>query len=112
MSDQLALEGLRVIEVCNVPAGPFCSMLLADMGADVVKLEHADGGDTLRAWPPLTLSYSENFASLNRNRRSVALNRKSQDDVAISKSLTVEADVLIENNRPGVKDRLGLRLPH
>jgi crotonobetainyl-CoA:carnitine CoA-transferase CaiB-like acyl-CoA transferase len=108
MRDQLALEGVRVIEVCNVAAGPFCAMLLADMGADVVKLEHPNGGDTLRSWPPLSDGYSENFASLNRNKRSVALDLKSPEDVAVARALMSEADVVIENNRPGVMDRLGL----
>ncbi|SMG53230.1 CaiB/BaiF CoA transferase family protein [Paraburkholderia susongensis] len=108
MKEELALAGVRVIEVCNVAAGPFCAMLLADMGADVVKLEHPEGGDTLRAWPPLSDGYSENFASLNRNKRSVALNLKSPADLAVAKALMSEADVVVENNRPGVMDRLGL----
>ena len=112
MKEKLALEGVRVIEVCNVAAGPFCAMLLADMGADVVKLEHPEGGDTLRAWPPLSDGYSENFASLNRNKRSVTLNLKSPEDVAVAKALMSEADVVIENNRPGVMDRLGLGYAH
>lgn len=108
MNNQLALEGLRVIEVCNVAAGPFCGMLLADMGADVVKLEHPDGGDTLRAWPPISDGFSENFAALNRNKRSVTLNLKDPGDRDIAKTLMGDADVVIENNRPGVMDRLGL----
>jgi crotonobetainyl-CoA:carnitine CoA-transferase CaiB-like acyl-CoA transferase len=108
MEDQLALEGVRVIEVCNVAAGPFCAMLLADMGADVIKLEHPDGGDTLRSWPPLSDGYSENFASLNRNKRSVALDLKRPADLAVARALMSDADVVIENNRPGVMDRLGL----
>ncbi|WP_395065616.1 CaiB/BaiF CoA transferase family protein [Paraburkholderia silvatlantica] len=108
MTHQLALEGIRVIEVCNVAAGPFCAMLLADMGADVVKLEHPDGGDTLRAWPPISQGFSENFASLNRNKRSVALNLKNLADRDTAIALMCDADVVIENNRPGVMDRLGL----
>jgi formyl-CoA transferase len=104
----LPLEGVRVIEVCNVAAGPFCGMLLADMGADVVKVEHPEGGDTLRSWPPLTHGYSENFASLNRNKRSVTLNLKDPADRDLLRALVLEADVLIENNRPGVMDRLGV----
>jgi len=103
-----SLAGIRVVEFCNVAAGPFCGMLLADMGADVIKIEHPDGGDTLRAWPPLTDGYSENFASLNRNKRSVALNLKNADDVQTARTLVADADVLIENNRPGVMARLGL----
>ncbi len=108
MTAPLPLEGIRVIEVCNVAAGPFCGMLLADMGADVVKVEHPEGGDTLRSWPPINAGYSENFASLNRNKRSVTLNLKNQDDVALLRRLASAADVLIENNRPGVMERLGV----
>lgn len=104
----LPLEGVRVIELCNVAAGPFCGMLLADMGADLIKVENPDGGDTLRSWPPITDGYSENFASLNRNKRSVTLDLKTPVDLQRFKSLVQSADVLIENNRPGVMDRLGL----
>lgn len=104
----LPLKGVRVIEFCNVAAGPFCGMLLADMGADVVKVENPQGGDTMRQWPPLTGGYSENFASLNRNKRSVTLDLKNPADKARARELVRTADVLIENNRPGVMDRLGL----
>ncbi|MFL9903172.1 CoA transferase [Paraburkholderia fungorum] len=104
----LPLQGIRVIEFCNVAAGPFCGMLLADMGADVIKVEHPNGGDTLRAWPPISEGYSENFASLNRNKRSVTLDLKDPADVEQARRLIDSADVLIENNRPGVMSRLGL----
>ncbi len=104
----LPLSGIRVIEFCNVAAGPFCGMLLADLGADVIKVEPPGRGDTLRSWPPLNDGYSENFASLNRNKRSVALDLKNPDDRARAEALIREADVVIENNRPGVMDRLGL----
>ncbi|NRF72071.1 CoA transferase [Aquincola sp. S2] len=108
MSMRLPLEGIQVIEVCNVAAGPYCAMLLADMGADVIKVENPDGGDTLRTWPPINDGYSENFASLNRNKRSVTLNLKDAGDAALLRELARTAHVLIENNRPGVMDRLGL----
>jgi formyl-CoA transferase len=104
----LPLKGVRIIEVCNVAAGPYCAMLLADMGADVVKVENPDGGDTLRSWPPINDGYSENFASLNRNKRSVTLNLKEPADVEVFRRLTQDAQVVIENNRPGVMDRLGV----
>ncbi|WP_454727176.1 MULTISPECIES: CaiB/BaiF CoA transferase family protein [Cupriavidus] len=103
----LPLLGVRVVEFCTVAAGPFCGMLLSDMGAEVVKVEPPDG-DTLRQWPPLSDGYSENFASLNRNKQSVALNLKDPADLALARSLILDADVVIENNRPGVMDRLGL----
>jgi formyl-CoA transferase len=108
MTSQLPLAGVRVIEICNVAAGPYCGMLLADMGADVVKVEHPEGGDTLRGWPPMNQGYSENFASLNRNKRSVTLNLKDPTDLDLLRGLVREAQVLIENNRPGVMDRLGV----
>ena len=108
MAKQRLLEGTKVIEVCNVAAGPFCGMLLADLGADVVKIENPEGGDSLRGWPPFTDGYSENFASLNRNKRSVTLNLKDPPEAELLRRLATEADVLIENNRPGVMARLGL----
>ena len=89
-------------------AGPFCGMLLADMGADLIKVENPNGGDTLRSWPPISEGYSENFASLNRNKRSVTLDLKNPADLAKFRHLVQTADVLIENNRPGVMDRLGV----
>ncbi len=104
----LPLDGIRVIEFCNVAAGPFCGMLLADMGADVIKVENPKGGDTLRSWPPMNDGFSENFASLNRNKRSVALNLKDPEDRRQTLALMRGAQVVIENNRPGVMDRLGL----
>lgn len=107
-SAPLPLSGVRVIEVCNVAAGPYCGMLLADMGADVVKVENPDGGDTLRSWPPINEGFSENFASLNRNKRSVTLNLKEPADVMLLRRLAQDAQVLIENNRPGVMERLGV----
>jgi crotonobetainyl-CoA:carnitine CoA-transferase CaiB-like acyl-CoA transferase len=108
MTPSSALAGITVLEICNVAAGPFCGMLLADMGADVIKVENPEGGDTLRSWPPISDGYSENFASLNRNKRSVTLNLKDPADLALARDLASTADVLIENNRPGVMDRLGL----
>lgn len=108
MKQEATLQGVKVIEICNVAAGPFCSMLLADMGADVIKIEHPDGGDTLRSWPPISDGYSENFASLNRNKKSVTLNLKSPADVQAARQLMRSADIVLENNRPGVMDRLGL----
>lgn len=104
----LPLEGIRVIEICNVAAGPFCGLLLADMGADVIKVENPEGGDTLRSWPPMTAGCSENFAALNRNKRSVTLDLKDAAGVAAVRRLVADSHVLVENNRPGVMARLGL----
>jgi crotonobetainyl-CoA:carnitine CoA-transferase CaiB-like acyl-CoA transferase len=101
------LAGIKVIEFCAVAAGPFCGMLLADMGADLVKVEPPEG-DALRQWPPIHDGFSENFASLNRNKRSIALNLKDPADREVARRLVAGADVVVENNRPGVMDRLGL----
>jgi crotonobetainyl-CoA:carnitine CoA-transferase CaiB-like acyl-CoA transferase len=103
----LPLSGVKVIEFCQVAAGPFCGMLLGDFGAEVLKVEPLEG-DSLRQWPPITGGFSENFASLNRGKRSIALNLKSEADRDLARRLVLEADVLIENNRPGALDRLGL----
>lgn len=103
----LPLSGVKVIEFCQVAAGPFCGMLLADMGAEVIKVE-PPSGDTLRQWPPLTGGFSENFASVNRNKRSIVLDLKSPADRDIAIELIRTAHILIENNRAGAMDRLGL----
>lgn len=102
------LVDIRVVEFCQIAAGPFCGMLLADLGADVIKVEHPSGGDAMRTWPPLTENFSENFASLNRNKRSVALDLKSPEGREVALNLCRRADVIVENNRPGVMERLGL----
>jgi crotonobetainyl-CoA:carnitine CoA-transferase CaiB-like acyl-CoA transferase len=106
-SAQAPLGGIRVVEFCSTAAGPFCAMLLADMGADVVKVEPPEG-DGLRQWPPLTGGYSENFASVNRNKRSAVLDLKDPAAKAVARRLMLDSDVVVENNRPGVMDRLGL----
>lgn len=109
----LPLAGVRVLELGQIAAGPFAGSLLADLGADVVKVERPDGGDGMRNWPPLTdgsdgTVFSENFASVNRNKRSIALDLKDGTDVARLKRLVAVADILLENYRPGVLPRLGL----
>ena len=108
------LAGVRVIELGQIAAGPFAGSLFADLGADVVKIERPDGGDGMRQWPPLTGAsdntpgFSENFASVNRNKRSVTFDLKNADDVAQLKQLVAVADIVIENYRPGVLPKLGL----
>ncbi|MEM9060971.1 MAG: CoA transferase [Pseudomonadota bacterium] len=109
----LPLAGVRVLEFGQIAAGPFAGSLLADLGADVVKVERPDGGDGMRSWPPLTADesgevFSENFASVNRNKRSMAVDLKDTDSVARLKRLAGVVDVIVENFRPGVLDRLGL----
>ena len=109
----LPLSGVRVLEFGQIAAGPFAGSLMADLGADVVKVERPDGGDGMRSWPPLSANnsgdiFSENFASLNRNKRSITANLKDPDDVARLKELAGVCDIIVENFRPGVLDRLGL----
>lgn len=106
------LAGVRVLEFGQIAAGPFAGSLLADLGADVVKVERPDGGDGMRSWPPITSgrdgAFSENFASLNRNKRSVAFHLKQPQDLSRLRSLASVADVIVENFRAGVLKRLGL----
>lgn len=107
------LDDIRVLEFGQIAAGPFTGSLLADLGADVVKVERVDGGDGMRSWPPLSAAddgevFSENFASLNRNKRSIAINMKDPADLARLKRLCQAADVVVENFRPGVMDKLGV----
>ena len=103
----LPLSGVKVVEFCQVLAGPYCGMLLADMGAEVIKVEPPDG-DGMRQWPPISEGFSENFASINRNKRSVVLDLKNPEHKAAARRLVLSADIVLENNRPGVMDRLGL----
>ncbi len=105
--ESLPLAGVRVVEFCQVAAGPFCGMLLADFGAEVIKVEPREG-DGLRQWPPIRNGFSENFASLNRGKRSLVLDLKDPADRDVARALVLDADVLVENNRPGVMQRLGL----
>jgi crotonobetainyl-CoA:carnitine CoA-transferase CaiB-like acyl-CoA transferase len=107
------LRGLRVLEFGQIAAGPFAGSLLADLGADVVKVENPQGGDGMRQWPPLTPNkagetFSENFASLNRNKRSIAIDLKDKGEVERLRALAARADIVVENFRPGVLKRLGL----
>ena len=108
------LAGVRVMEFGQIAAGPFAGSLLADLGADVVKIERPDGGDGMRSWPPLSSAadeaevFSENFASVNRNKRSLTVDLKDAAAVARLKRLAARCDVVIENYRPGVLQRLGL----
>ncbi len=101
------LAGVRVVEFCQVAAGPFCGQLLADFGAEVIKVEPPEG-DAMRQWPPISQGFSENFASVNRGKRSVCLDLKRPAALDAARSLALDADILIENSRAGVMDRLGL----
>ncbi len=103
----LPLQGVRVVEFCQVLAGPFAGCLLADMGADVIKVESPEG-DLMRQWPPILDGYSQYFASVNRNKRSVVLDLKTETGRAAAQRLAQSADILLENFRPGVMAKFGL----
>ena len=100
------LAGLRVVELANFIAGPYAGQLLADLGADVIKVEPPDGGDPFRSFAGGT--YSPHFIAFNRNKRSVAINIREEAGQDAMRRLLTTADVLVENSRPGVMERLGL----
>ncbi len=105
----MPLDSLKVIDASQILAGPYCTMLLADMGADVIKVEKPTGGDdTRRMGPPFINGESAAFLAMNRNKRSIVLNLKSDDGVTAIKRLLSDADVFIENYRAGAMDRAGL----
>lgn len=101
------LEGIRVLELGNFIAAPFCGTMLADMGADIIKIEPPQG-DMARAMPPIIEAQSATFVALNRNKRSLVLDLKKPESAEIVRELAKTADVLLENYRPGVLDKLGL----
>jgi crotonobetainyl-CoA:carnitine CoA-transferase CaiB-like acyl-CoA transferase len=103
----LPLAGLRVIDLTRVLAGPLCTMLLGDMGAEVIKVEDPHHGDDTRAWAPFVDGWSTYFLSVNRNKKSVAIDLKSPDGAAFMEELIRSADVLVENFRAGTLERLG-----
>lgn len=109
----LPLEGIRVLDISQVMAGPFCCMLLADMGADVIKIEPPGTGDSTRQSMGFRLKGADSpgFLALNRNKRSIALDLKQDADREVLYALVKTADVLIENARPGVAGRLGMDYP-
>jgi crotonobetainyl-CoA:carnitine CoA-transferase CaiB-like acyl-CoA transferase len=104
----MPLSGTRVLDLTRLLPGAFCTMLLADMGADVIKVEEPIGGDYMRWTPPLVDGQSALFNALNRNKRSLTLNLKTKEGCDLLLSLVESASVLVEGNRPGVMQRLGL----
>ena len=103
------LEGLVVADLSRVLAGPFATMLLGDLGADVVKVEHPEGGDDTRGWgPPWYGGHSTYYLSVNRNKRSVALDLKTDPGREAARALAGRADVLVENFKAGALERMGL----
>ncbi len=105
----LPLSGMVVLDLSQILAGPVCGMMLADMGADVIKVEKPDGGDdNRRAGPPFIGGQGAGFMAANRNKRSLALNLRDESGRQVFERLLERADVLVENFRPGVMERLGI----
>ena len=104
----LPLEGLRVLDLTRALAGPYCAMILADLGADVVKVEPTPKGEMTRAWGPFDHGTSAYYLSINRNKRSVALSFREPRAVELLRDLALQADVLIENFKPGTMEGMGL----
>ena len=102
------LKGMRVIELAHIMAGPVCGLMLADMGADVIKVEKPAGDDSRRFVPPEINGEAAAYMMMNRNKRGIALNLKDAEAVEILRKLLTEADVVIENYRTGTMERLGL----
>lgn len=105
---QGALSNLKILDLTRVLAGPFCTMILADMGADVIKIEMPERGDDSRNYPPFVEGESLYYANINRSKKSITLNLKSEEGKKIFFDFVKSADIVVENYRPGVMDRLGL----
>ena len=103
-----ALDKIKVVDLTRTLAGPFCTMLMGDMGAEVIKIEEPTGGDETRHWTPFVNGESTQFLTFNRNKRSLAVNLKEPDGLKIVKDLAADADVMIESFRAGTLERLGL----
>ncbi|MYA97710.1 MAG: CoA transferase [Nitrospinae bacterium] len=102
------LEGIRVVDLTRILAGPYCTMMLGDMGAEVIKIEHPEGGDDTRGWgPPFLNGVSTYFISINRNKKSLTLNLKDERGKELLRDLIRKGDVVVENFRPGALDKLG-----
>ena len=102
------LDNIRVIDLTRVLSGPFCTAMLADMGAEVIKIEHPDGGDDARHFGPFKNNKSLYFALINRNKKSISLDLKQRSAIEKLNELVRCADILVENFRPGVTQRLGV----
>ncbi|MCI0902570.1 MAG: CoA transferase [Chloroflexi bacterium] len=103
-----ALDNIKVVDLTRTLAGPFCTMLMGDMGAEVIKIEEPTAGDETRNWTPFVNGESTQFLTFNRNKRSLAVNLKEPEGLKIVKDLAADADVMIESFRAGTLDRLGL----
>ena len=103
-----ALSGIRVLDLTRVLAGPFCTMFFGDMGAEVIKVEEPEKGDDTRGYPPFVNGFSAYFGNMNRNKKSITLDLKNEEARSIFLAMVKEADVVIENYKPGTMDKLGI----
>ena len=101
-----ALDDITILEFASYVSGPYAGMLLGDLGAEIIKIEDNKSGDSFRGWG--AADYSATFGSVNRNKKSIILDLKSEEGRAAALALAETADVVIENFRPGAMDRLGL----
>jgi formyl-CoA transferase len=104
------LDGLTVLDLSRVLAGPYCTMILGDLGADVIKIEHPSGDDTRRWGPPFAAGESAYYLAVNRNKRSAVADLKAAAGAALVRRIAARADILVENFRPGTLEKLGLGL--
>ena len=102
------LDGIRVLDFSRVLAGPAASLALADLGAEIIKVEPPGSGDDTRTFPPFSDGHSVYFLGINRGKKSIVIDLKTADGVALARDLSAKCDIVIENYRPGVMDRLGL----
>ncbi|MFE4896962.1 CaiB/BaiF CoA transferase family protein [Peribacillus butanolivorans] len=104
-----ALDGIRIIDVSRVLAGPFCSMILGDLGADVIKIEHHESGDETRGWgPPFAQGESAYYLCANRNKQSMTLNLKSEEGKEIFRKLVSSGDIVVQNFKTGTLEKMGI----
>jgi len=103
-----ALDGIKILDITSYIAGPYASLLLADLGAEVIKIETPGKGDPFRTWDKEPKDYSPSFCALNRNKKSITLDMKKPEGRDVFLRLAKDADVIVENLRPGVVDRLGI----
>lgn len=104
----LPLEGIKILDLSRYLPGPFCTQMLADFGAEVIKIEDPQGGDLMRHVPPLIEGESAGFYSVNRNKKSITLDLKKEEGKAIFRRLVAGSDIVVDQFRPGVMDKIGL----
>ena len=109
MNAQGPLKGIRVLDLSRILAGPFCTTMLSDLGAEIIKLESPGNGDETRTWgPPFKKGESAYFLGVNHGKKSIVVDLKKSEGLEIARAIAKKADVVVENFRPGVTERLGV----